>query len=658
MSSSKRRLPKLLPGPAKPSAQEGNSTWTAKDLPRKRPAVTTACNNCKKRKTKCDGCRPRCGPCIKRDLPCEFVEREDAAAQEDNRRLIATYKTVFDLIRQGDQEESIQALQRIRDANSIDEAASSIEEAQLLLQLPTSNAVSALEKRAAPERSHEDSSFMFEKQYMTDPRDKHVDSEMFVDVSSRDLPLSRWTTVSKDDRQMNHLLTMFFTWDNIVERAFHRPIFEEDTINVDPDLADHHPRKFCSRFLINALLAVSCVIFFKEPQDSSTRGRRWADEAETLLDMISKPSIPLLQGLYALFVYEGVIGKGTKSVNYFLRSMDVYRELNEAWIMQPPQSTDDARLERERQAISWCLWGFYCCEWRSSQAFGFRKLTRKPKIERAWVEENFSLSKPDCVGYWWFPYPVSYQIQKSLQVEVRTVDVALSEIAEETLDFIYPEEGNLPPQANTQRALEIYDRYVAWKYSCPSRLRFEEATVPSAILLHIGCEVMFTVLLRPFSHMSKERFGRFDPKERCLAHANSLMSAIWTFRSFAHLRFEYWLSHVIGTAAYIVLRETGDSPIQMDTLIRACQGLAEMRISFPIATDVLAGISAAFRRYQVEMPAFMRRYFDTVKHRKDGLLHHAVAALLPNPQEIGRIGSGAEVQLQELLNDFDNIDLD
>ncbi|EWZ78317.1 hypothetical protein FOWG_17403 [Fusarium oxysporum f. sp. lycopersici MN25] len=544
--------------------------------------------------------------------------------------------------------------------------------------MPSSSDVSTLEKRAPRERlsfenlrprkrqlrsPHEDSSFMFEKQYMTDPRDKYVDSEIFVDVSTRDLPLSRWTTVSQDDRQMNHLLTMFFTWDNIVERAFYRPIFEEDTITMDPHLPDNHPKNFCSRFLINALLAVSCLytldpVFFKEPQDSSTRGRRWADEAETLLEKIDKPSIPLLQGLYSLFVYEGVIGNGTKSVNYFLRSMNVYKDLNDAWTVQPRQGADDARLERERQAISWCLWGFYCCEWRSSQAFGFRKLVRKPKIKRVWLEDNFTLSKPDCVGYWWFPYPISYQIQKSLQVEVRTVDVALSEIVEEALDFVYPEEGKLPPQANTQRALEIYDKFIAWKYSCPSRIRFEEATVPSAILLHIGVEVMFTVLLRPFSHMSKEKFGRFDPRERCLAHANSLMSAIWTFRSFAHLRFEYWLTHVTGTAAYIVLQEAGDSPPQMDTLIRACQCLEEMRVSFPIATDVLAGISAAFYRYKVQMPAFIRRYFDKVHHRKDGLLHHAVAALLPNSPEIGRVRSGAEVQLQELLNGFDNIELD
>jgi hypothetical protein len=54
----------------------------------------------------------------------------------------------------------------------------------------------------------------------------------------------------------------------------------------------------------------------------------------------------------------------------------------------------------------------------------------------------------------------------------------------------------------------------------------------------------------------------------------------------------------------------------------------------------------------------MQKYFTTVRHRKDGLLHHAVAALLPSPAEVGRIGSGAELRLQELLDEFDDIDID
>ena len=100
---------------------------------------------------------------------------------------------------------------------------------------------------------------MFEKQYMTDMRDQYTETDIFVDVFASRLPLSRWTTVSTDDRLMNHLLNLFFAWDNIVERAIYQPIFEEDVVAVDPSLVDDGPNCFCSRFLVNALLAVSCV---------------------------------------------------------------------------------------------------------------------------------------------------------------------------------------------------------------------------------------------------------------------------------------------------------------------------------------------------------------------------------------------------------------
>lgn len=52
---------------------------------------------------------------------------------------------------------------------------------------------------------------MFEKGYMESVRDRYVDKDVFVDIATQDLPLSRWTTVSSDDRMMNHLLRLFLT---------------------------------------------------------------------------------------------------------------------------------------------------------------------------------------------------------------------------------------------------------------------------------------------------------------------------------------------------------------------------------------------------------------------------------------------------------------
>lgn len=50
---------------------------------------------------------------------------------------------------------------------------------------------------------------------------------------------------------MNHLLALFWAWDNVVEPSLFRPLFEEDLCN--------NGDTFCSPFLVNALLALSCV---------------------------------------------------------------------------------------------------------------------------------------------------------------------------------------------------------------------------------------------------------------------------------------------------------------------------------------------------------------------------------------------------------------
>lgn len=166
---------------------------------------------------------------------------------------------------------------------------------------------------------------------------------------------------------------------------------------------------------------------------------------------------------------------------------------------------------------------------------------------------------------------------------------------------------------------------------------------------------MLTAILRPFTHMSRLEFGKFDPRERCFAHASSLASAIWTFRAFSIIRFEYWLTHALGTAAYIVVGSTEDAPIQMDTLMRACHCLYEMHTTLPLATDVLCGIHAALKMCQEPVPAFVGKYFAMLHHRRDGLMHHSVAALLPDTTDIARVDNGKDVQLQELLNRLDDI---
>ncbi|KAH8646316.1 fungal-specific transcription factor [Xylariales sp. PMI_506] len=686
MAPPEKRLRTLLPRELSsshvqdPGQDRPPSPAATTSVPRPSSQVNYACDSCRKRKIKCDGARPRCGPCVKRSKLCNFTLPKGSQLRQAQREQIAKYQSVIELLREGNDAESSVVLQQLRESSDVEEAVDFIAQTRLLLPVSSSTVISPRETNftGPPPTPYyytqeqrrltspfEDSDFMFERLFMVDPRDNYVNEDIFVNVSARSLPLSRWTTVPANDQLMNHLLNMFFTWDTVVERAVYRPIFEEDVVYKNPKSANQEPGTFCTPFLVNALLAVSCLytlnpITFKDPMDSMSRGRLWADEAERLLAEIDKPSIPLLQGLHSLFVYEGDLGIGSKALEYFQRGVIVYAALNNELDILPHHEMDGgARRQQEKQAISWCMWGYYCCEWRSSQALGIRKQSSKPNIARAWHEPDFPLRQEDCVGYWWFPYPISLRMQASMQVEIRQVDTVLSEIVEDTLNFIYPEMDKPLPQTNSFRGLELYDEFVNWKLSLPSRIRIEEAVLPSAILLNIAVDLMLTAVLRPFCHMTKSEFGRFDPRERYLAHACNLMSSIWTFRAFYQIRFEYWFVHVVGTVAYAMLPEVeGGLPTCVDNLIRACQCLHEMKISLPLATDVLSGIHAAFKRYKLRVPPYMTKYFETVRHREDGGMHHAITALLPSPTDGGSLAPGVELQLRQLLTELDDSAVD
>src|ERR1700753_1989987 len=99
--------------------------------------------------------------------------------------------------------------------------------------------------------------------------------------------------------------------------------------------------------LTNQLYALEPATF-AVPGDPKTRGRRFADEAERILEQESNlPSITLIQGIYALFVYEGNLGKGSKSVDYFLRSINMFNALNNGNLLQPRGDiVDEVRLQR------------------------------------------------------------------------------------------------------------------------------------------------------------------------------------------------------------------------------------------------------------------------------------------------------------------------
>lgn len=200
------------------------------------------------------------------DVPEGFTQRE---AEKKRLKELAqsseSLQSTLEILRHGSEADSIAALRRIRNADRIEDAVTIIAEAQALLSQTRSNSSASSSppcKRAPSNLLLQDPTadqyYMFESRYPW-ARDSNVDKDVFVNLEHQVLDVARWTTVSSDSRLMNHLLNLFFTLDNCMERMMFRPMFEED-LTLGPSPNDDTPRlRFCTPFLVNALLAMSCV---------------------------------------------------------------------------------------------------------------------------------------------------------------------------------------------------------------------------------------------------------------------------------------------------------------------------------------------------------------------------------------------------------------
>ncbi|KAF9766187.1 hypothetical protein IL306_001433 [Fusarium sp. DS 682] len=442
------------------------------------------------------------------------------------------------------------------------------------------------------------------------------DDSTIIGLPGFTLPISRWTSVIQDDKFLSHLLLLFWTWDTACNRIIDRTIFEDDLKNLDPTTPGAPSElRFCSPFLLNALLAVSCLystnpITFSIPDELSTRGRIFAQEAIRCLKIEDKrPSLPVVQGLALMYVYQGALGDGDTALEFHnlmqsrymaLRLDDIYR------------STDTAiagsRQRAEAHALSWIQWGFYVWDWKPMHGLCRRLVIKKPAREKTWQEGTSPLNRTENPEYWWFSYPASVAPQRSMKREIFEAECNFTEITEQVLEFLMPLEQGVSPSQNSARAIELYSKIMEWKFSLPEELRAENAVLPSAILLHLAADLVVISILQPFDDVPKSIFGPFHPRLASYAHATNAMSTIWHFRALYNLRNEYWLIQASSVCAFKVLFAIEESPIQLETFIKACRALMELRESYPVAEDVIYSIESVIKNKKVNLPSYAREY--------------------------------------------------
>ncbi|WZH46555.1 Nit-4-like protein [Fusarium acuminatum] len=647
--SASGRLRALLPGPTRDDPS-GSRPPAKLNIP-KRTSVKTACQACRQRKAKCNGQRPRCSACIVGGRDCQYashpLEAEAAALKRKHDKLQARmiqHESLYSSLKTREPHEADEILRRIRAGQDVEAVTDDIHGEELTMQnnattqqnkspllrndsANTSNSATTSGSASSPTFSAPRMSFsqipqarltapndhpehVFEKAWRGSQRKPSKDS-VFVDISRFTLPLSRWTNVHHDDKLLSHLLLLFWTWDTACNRVIDRTLFEEDLRNLDPSAPSALPElRFCSPFLVNAILALYSTnpTTFGVTGRTSTRGKAFAKEANRCLQLEdTRPSLPVAQGLAFMYMYESALGDGETALGLHTLMQTRYMALR---LDDVHRSTDTAiagsRQRAEAHALSWIQWGFYVWDWKPMHGLCRRLVIKRPTRAKTWQEESAPLNRHENPEYWWFPYPVSVAPQRSLKREILDVECRFTEITEQVLEFLIPIEDGVPVSCGTERAIELYSSLMEWKFSLPEELRAENAILPSAILLHLSADLVAISILQPFDHTPKSTFGPFDPRSMSYAHATNAMSTIWQFRALYTLRNENWIIQAASVCAFKVLFALQESPIHLETFIKACRALMEVAVAFPVAEEVICSIESVVKEKRVNISSYAR----------------------------------------------------
>ncbi|KAB5575416.1 hypothetical protein GE09DRAFT_592539 [Coniochaeta sp. 2T2.1] len=148
--------------PAKRSAQDSPSGVDSRDE-KKIKTVTQACKDCRRNKAKCDGTRPKCGPCVHKGRNCGYEGEVGQSRQAAMKARLETLEKLFDTLQNQAPEDAERLLQRIRsgdeltsllafDQESADTAPRSSERYDQTSTSPTSSSSSSWQRGGALSR--------------------------------------------------------------------------------------------------------------------------------------------------------------------------------------------------------------------------------------------------------------------------------------------------------------------------------------------------------------------------------------------------------------------------------------------------------------------------------------------------------------------------
>lgn len=576
---------------------------------RRGPGVVTAnaCNECRKKRAKCDGLNP-CGRCKSlRDVKCVY-EIPVRQSKENLRHEIETLRqrqrssdVVFEALQRLDLGDEV--LQRLREGQSVEVISESLNETWASSDAPipgdregplSSESVPTTPWKRSPwqgssqsqtesNRSSSHPEVVGWQQESSRPR-PWIDS-LLPDQTPATMPRHRgleqilgpcghpspdtgsstdflWTKVTGDANLIQHLLALYFCWEY--------PTFA--SLSKEHFLRDFHagrPR-YCSDMLVNALLALGCRFSThpksrSNPADPSSSGDHFFRESLRLLDQeTDHHSLTTIQALGIMSIREASCGRDSESWYYAGQSIRLAIEMG---LHLDHDDGDDY----EPAVQSATFWGAFALDSAWSLATGslpqcscFPSSPPKPTIIG------------DIEASLWVPYTDDgAPLQRSCEQpsNVRSVYKCFCELSELVHRSLYLLHSPGRPLA-ARDLLSIYTQFLSWYDQVPEVLRLGHNFTPAVLFAHMYYHFAILLLFRP---LIKLRFigSKVLPRDVCSQAADAIQGLLTSYSQLYTLqRTPSFVPYFVMTSAIMHLAIEAcseDSGDKMDTSTDDCK---------------------------------------------------------------------------------------
>ncbi|KAE8375266.1 C6 transcription factor [Aspergillus bertholletiae] len=509
MTDPKRRLAPALPG-----------TPGSNDAHPRRKNVGTACSACKARKLKCTGTAP-CANCVKSRLECTLDQTLDKRRRGALKRKIDQLEEKEDILfrlvsvlRESGNRSTIPLLNLIRSNASLPE-----------IQYYLNHQVTESELALVPELievSHE-----VQRLQEADSRSvrRILDAKRLSDQPLFQVPAKPWTSVVSDNDFVSHLISLWFTWFHPFANWLDRDRFVYD---MQVGLLG---AKYCSPFLVNAILAYACTYSdypeaYAVPGDVSSKGAHFYDEAKRLLDKEEgRISLPTVQGIGVFWVRACMIGQDRQAWIY--RNQLVYsaNELSQKYTVLTSKASEDE--PRMAQVVNHTSWGLFNSA--TTHALLYEKTPNtKPPQQPYFLPVNHEPNQQE-----WQPYPTPADGTPSHSTCLFNELCTLNVIAYDVADFYFRKEAPRSRPHLEQKTSEFHGRLNEWVGRLPQCVKTGNDTeLPHILCLHMYYHAILITIYNPH-RLSRETPIPY-PKHDTISPAQALGICLSSARNIGH----------------------------------------------------------------------------------------------------------------------------